>query len=832
MNEFNVEIQSAENMKAPPTGESSNLQESEVVRFDDDDQQSINFAAIYDDVTSDLYTPNYELGDFLSRPTKLYHYTITPGAPFADQVEQVWTDFFGNPVIQRKLHNFSYIQCKLKLKVVVNSTPFIYGFFGMTYAPLVGLNRINDGGYGITRSQRPTVWIDLSKSEGGEMELPFFYYKNWLPINLASTTDGMGEITTWQMAQAEIANAGVTSTPSVTIYAWAEDVRLYGNTINLAIQSGENDSGPISRVASTVAKGASYFESIPIIGRFAKALNIGAGAVAGIASIFGFTNVPVVENAAPYKSMPFHGLASAHISNVVDKLTIDPENELAISPETVGLPPTDELAIANIVARDAILSVPYWYTTDSVDQIIWSAYVNPGHCILDTGTPNQTIMYETPLAMASRMFSSWRGDIIYTFRIIKTPYHKGRLIITYDPTGDIIGATPNSNTVQSVIVDITETDHFTVRVPYMAPQSFLICDQLATPGMSDRGTPPDPYNSDYYNGRLVVRVLNNLTAPLDTAAVRLVVFVRGAENFELANPTDIKFTNNGGYGPHQWVIQSEETELSNYVMGKSRPTPEALYDVNMGERVASLRCILRRSTFINSELINDGTAGLGLALYNFVHTKYPQAPGYSDTSGIHGAYDINGVIIDRLYNFVAPSPFYYISSCFVGMRGSTIWHYNGIESEPMSKMQVRRQYDNVNAGTAVTTRADIRKFVNNVGGTGSSYSNCARNSKTYTTSGLGGLSLVNQRTQTGLSVLYPQYNKFRFVSADPGTFTYGTEEDDTLNEKFVLELVINNLTSSFSMYDRYFSIGPDFNFFYFLNVPPRYLHNEPNPASF
>lgn len=807
--------------------------EEEVVTFDGQaDASKVNFAAIYDSVASDLYTPNFELGEFLSRPTRLYHYTISPGAPFATVTQNVWTDFLGNTRIKKKIDNYAYIQCKLKIKVVVNSTPFVFGLLGISYQPLPTFNPISDNNVDkILISQRPTIWLNLSKSQGGEMEFPFFYPKNWLEISAAANTDGMGQFKIWQVVQAAVANSGITATPSVTVYAWAEDVRLYGNTINVSIQSAESEyGGAISGPASTVSKIASYFSDIPFIGRFAKATTIGAGAVASIASMFGYSNVPVIKDAEPLKSMPFHGLASAHISNVVEKLTLDPQNELSISPTTVGLPAGDELAISNLVSRTAIIAIPTWATTDAFNALLFAANVTPTHCKTDNSTPNQVILTETPLAMVTRLFSEWRGDILYHVKVIKTPYHRGRLIVNYDPTGDIITTSDNNNVVQTVIVDIDEIDEFTIRVPYMVPTSFQNCIQTPQPDFAINGGAMNSYDGNVHNGRLTIRVLNNLTAPLDTATISLVISVSGAENIEFGNPSDIFFDGVGGALPSAWAIQSAEENLEKeYCMGRSRPTPDHVYDINFGERIASLREILRRSAFVNREKISTNTGSSGLDNYYIVHTKYPNTYGY-DPNGIHGARQTNGIILDVNFNFVSPGPFQWIQGCFVGMRGSTIWHYDGLDLSNIPSMKVRRLATfNVN-GTNVVTRTNLRVLTADI--VTGSYSTTSRNSMTLTTAGSCGQALVHQATQTGLSVLYPQYNKFRFISAYPQNTTYGSLGDSSIYERFVLDIITPNKNGVYKAVDRYFSIGPDFNFFFFLNTPPRYLYAVPSAALF
>ena len=827
----------AEEMK---TGEEISS-EKEVVTFDTAAKNELNFAAIYDDVTSDLYTEDYGLGDFLSRPTKIAHYTVTPGAPFAGSTLQPWDLFLNNARILKKIDNYSYIQAKMHIKIIVNSTPFIYGLIGAYYTPTPAYIDIPAQNI-LQKSQAANIWLDLSSSTGGEMTLPFLYHKNWLPLGVRTDVQNFGYLNLYQVVQAAIATAGVTSTPSFTVYAWLEDVRLYGNTIALALQAEETTGGPVSRVASTIASASSYFTEIPVIGRFAKAINIGSSAIGAVASMFGFTNHPVIDNVSPYKNLPFHAFSSAHISNVVDKLTLDPKNELAIAPSTVGLPNEDELAITNLVAKPALLAQPVWQTTDASLTLLFAANVTPTVCQVDTATPNETKLYDTPMGMTSRMFSNWRGDLYYHFKIVKTPYHRGRLVVNYDPTGDIVTTSDNNNVVQTLIVDISEVDEFKIRVPYMAPQNFLIVRDTAVTDYAINGGVITGYNNDFCNGRLTVRVLNNLTAPLDTASVTLNCFVYAAENFELSNPTPLSFGSN--LYAHHFDIQAGEVDplkermghrnlgemrIIEHTMGKSTPTPEHIYDVSMGERIASIREILRRTEYVGTERAFDATAGTSTNLYAFMHTKWPPAAGF-DPNGIHGAQQINGASTDVNYNFTNFTNFNWISSCFIGMRGSTIWHYNLHNVDPASTMQVRRQYNSILGVTTVNTRANLRAINTNVLAT--SYSNTARANISRRASTSGGSSLINQRTQTGLSVLYPHYNKFRLVYTKPNIFTYGTSTDDTINEKFVLEILAPNKNGTFSGYDRYFSIGPDFNCFYFQSVPTRYLYGNPTAATF
>jgi hypothetical protein len=842
----------------------SGVYEDEVETESGDVQQIVSFtdatsgaeapsACIYDTIMSDIYTPDFDLGSFLGRPVKIQNYTIPLGSPFTNTLFNPWHNFFNKTQIRRKLDNYGYIQCTLKLKAVINATPFIYGAIGMSYQPQQALNNISDYNYHPTcLSQRQTIYITPQDSSGGTMELPFFHYKNWLEIHDSSQVTGLGQIKIWNVVTSQVANAGITVTPTITIYAWAENVRLAANTVKLALQSGQwelqskddevrpaentNDEygqTPVAKTASAVAGVAGtiakYTSGIPILGTFAKATSLGAGVLSTVASIFGFTNVPVIDNTSPYKSMPFHGLASSEIGNVVDKLTLDPKNELAISPSTVGLPSIDELAINHITSKNAILDNMVWEMGQATDTILFGANITPTICNV-VNEIDQGILLDTPMGMASRLFSNWRGDLIFKFKIVASPYHQGRLRVSFDPLGDIYADADSTTVVQTRIIDVAETHEFEVRIPFMAPTSWLRVRESPVEdySISDIAAPfsAPTYDNDFHNGRLTIRVLNELTAPDNSANVEIIAFVRAADNFELSNPSDIHFTDGN---PHHFTVQSHDqiwnADKTEHIMGKSTPPPPNRYLVNMGESVQSLRVLLRRSHYVNTERAADtNAADDSSTFYKFTMTKYPPSSGY-DPNGMHQAIGlVSGLTTD--YNFTTINPYTWLSACFVGQRGSMIWHFNVSHPIHVDVIRARRVTE-----TTVTTRTALRNITTNI--CSSSFSATARGMLTRGGVGASGLSLINQKTQTGLSVLFPQYNKYRFVSASPSNAVFGIDEDDTENEKIELDIITSNKTdNTITWYERYCSIGTDFNFFYFLNVPPRYLYLNPTAGGY
>jgi hypothetical protein len=95
----------------------------------------------------------------------------------------------------------------------------------------------------------------------------------------------------------------------------------------------------------------------------------------------------------------------------------------------------------------------------------------------------------------SRLFTNWRGDIKFTFRVYASQYHQGRLRLSYDPSGGNASA-DTSTVIQTAIIDIQDDDEFVVTIPYMAPTTFLLTRTSLTSDYSTHGV-ATTYNPDF-----------------------------------------------------------------------------------------------------------------------------------------------------------------------------------------------------------------------------------------------------------------------------------------------------------------------------------------------
>jgi hypothetical protein len=811
------------------------VSKSQTVTFRDETIGEVYDFPVFDDpVQTHDETPNVELNEWFSRPVKIGSYTWNESDTVGTtQNFAPWELYFNNPNISNKLKNYAFLSCTLKIKIMVNASPFYYGYTLMNYRPMTGLNSttvITDSVSHrefVCLSQRPHIWIEPQNSSGGELTLPFVWHKNYLRTSTLLDFTHMGSLSFVVVNVLQSANGVLAAGVTVQIYAWAENVKLVGPTCGLVLQSSDeygDGNGPISKPASALANFTRKFERLPVIGRFATATSIGATAVSRIASLFGFTNVPVIEDTKPLRPNSFPQFASPEIGYPVEKLTLDPKNELTVDPRSLGLPNEDELSVSYIAQREAWLTATTWDTTQAADTILFTSAVSPWLYSATIGTNYNT--YLTPMCYLTNLFRHWRGDIIFRFKVICSQYHKGRLRITYDPAGtsgsNVTNVADTTATCFTEIVDIGKNTNVEIRVPYTQALAWLRCKtgeySNSNQVFSTSTTPSFPQIDGVTNGTITVRVLTALTAPVLTSNILINVFVRAADNFELANPREM----DQNYTMGVMTLQSsdEYLELQSYDDEDAKTIQKAVagtivkapvdqrYLLNFGECVRSLRSLLRRTCLSYVDSVPTTTSG-NTVLYRRRFNKIPYYYGY-DASGIHSAQGTINPLANFGFNFVFTTPYNWLTPCFVGQRGSFIYHYNVDTNQTVNHVRVNRRpestslFANSPTLTKGTVSADALFFLQN------------------TESGDAGCSLTNQKTQAGLSVLLPNYNHFRFQSTTPSVSLSNNSYDGSNQDNYTFEFDSTTSINSGTTYAKiwvYYSVGTDFSLYWFLNTP-------------
>jgi len=792
-------------------------------------------------------TEDLQLGKFLARPTKIDSFTWSTSDPVGVfSTIKPWYLFLNSPAIKKKIDNFAFIRGHLNIKVLINGTPFQYGALRACYSPLLGFvgdkvrtNLIGNSEVNVPYSQMPGFYIYPQANAGGSMTLRFFLHKNWLDLTSATEIQNMGSLIFSIFSPLQVAVTGGSSNVTVRTYAWMTDVELMGSTSKLALQGDEYGKGVVSAPASAISSYASVLTHIPIIGRFARATEIGASAVSSIAQLFGYTNVPVIADVHAYHPMNAPALSTAHIGAPIQKLALDPKQELSIDPSPHGIGSADDLTVHSIVRRESYLANAIWSTSDATSTQLFNMRVSPSlwqqvNTFNSVVSPVGKRVYHTPLSYCGSMFKHWRGDIIVRVKIVCTKFHKGRIKVCYDPKNDISTINPDENTVYTQIVDIGEEDDLEFVIPYHQDLGWLVHDQTIQDNYSFGSAMAPRAGID--NGLFTITVVNTLCAPA-SGSINLLVYVRAGDTFEYANPASHIGPDGSNIVPSFFALQAEDTTSltpTRYVMGKKTEVSDHRYALNYGEAVGSLRNVLHRA------MVHDAVPmpSSGSGNYTVVRKSYkrmPYTPGFDPTFNATQASKVVAATGTSAYAFNTMSHIAWVSGMFLGYRGGV----NFIVTPSSDAYGYIDDIRVVRCTDSATTNAT--RFIQAASSTGFSDSNSYKahwlGRSWFVRDGLGGMAITTTKTNGSIMFNLPDFNNYNFSLVDPSFYTLGSATDGTNRQTALLNILLKrnatgdaNLSLSSTLQTEV-SAGPDFTCLHFLCCPTiDYLTSEPTPA--
>lgn len=773
-------------------------------------------------------TPDLQLGAFLSRPITIDTFSWSTSDPVGvTRTISPWSLFMNTTSVRRKLDNYAFFRGKLHVKVVINATPFQYGSMRVAYTPLQGLvpNRIRttttDTVLRIPYSQQPGFYISPQTNEGGELECPFVYPKNWVDITALTNVEALGTLRYVTFAPLAVAIATAPTSITVKTIAWLTDVELMGATNDLALQGDEYGVGPVSKPASAIANVAGMLTKVPIIGRFAQATQLGASAVSSIASIFGFTNPPVINNVEPRYVMSAPHLATSEISVPYQKLAYDPKQELTVDASPFGSTSEDELSINYLKKKESFFGSTSWSTADIEATQLFNARITP--CLKSSVAIQNSVPttvgyrhYNTPLSHLSYIFANWRGSLKIRMKVVCSKYHKGRLKVSWDPAANITSTNPDLNVCYNQIIDIGDTQDVVFEIPYHQARAWAETSEdesldFWTPGSSNA---PD---STTDNGVLTVRVYNTLEAPSATT-VSLLFYISAGDDFEFNNPKGGIRAGSACPVPSFFALQGDVV-TSHHTLGEKRKETDERYKMNFGESILSLRKLLHRSSVVDTVPLPVGV-GSATNLYRKGVFRIPYTPGFVPVSWPTTANKVlTAGTAAYAFNTMHPIPF--IASMYVGTRGGV--NYTLTVNSPKvvpDDIRVTRIHDS--AGITATNR--VISLNASVLGSATLSNKCSRlGSYYYSRDGTAGMALTSARAAPSVQFNIPDYNPSNFTLVDPLSWIEGSSTDDTNRQGALVTLNIANTTATdeigYSTVITNAGTGVDFTCFYFLCCP-------------
>jgi hypothetical protein len=671
----------------------------------------------------------YDLDDFFARPVAIADINIPVGLTFSAQYPayQMWSS---NPAVRAKLSNYAYFRGDLVLRISLSATPFHYGSFLFSWQPfwmkndilMAYVNQLTLG-----RNVMPVMNTYLSQSSGvmmakiGDntplvMRIPFFSFKHKANLfNYSNSVitnsvpfldmEDLGALFMTPLTSVKVANTEVTSPVSVNIYAYMENVELGAPTstdINITAEASNKPVGKkkkrspiygkgalLKRVQDTVEAGGTEYESpgpvqnvataiaglgksmstFPVVGTFATATASIAGTVAKFASFFGLSRPPVLTAPSYVYNSIFSNGWNVSASDTVRKLTADPKQELAIGQFGAEDPAIDELSIQGIASRESFLTSFTWNHGQSPGSKIWYSMVTPYQMkrhVVDATLLDNQFTQPTACAFAVAPFNYWRGTMRYRFEVICSKYHRGKLLIRFEPNlyqrSLIMSAPVRLNQQNAIIIDIQDTQSLTIDVEWAGDRPFCVTTDAnitsvapyfvsELPDANAAGTMA--VTGWYGNGFIYVSVLNELVQPTASAAVEVNVFV-SCPDLQVAcnNSRGIYHTTK-----HRYIAQSSDVAINT-----SDASDDNVYLEHFGERVVSFRALLKRYQTTYRKLYTDTdvpAAGMQLRLsasrYPYMANEYKQVA--------------DNVSTDYGFDDWPENLFNYLRYAYVGVRG-------------------------------------------------------------------------------------------------------------------------------------------------------------------
>lgn len=184
------------------------------------------------------------------------------------------------------------------------------------------------------------------------------------------------------------------------------------------------------------------------------------------------------------------------------------------------------------------------------------------------------------------------------------------------------------------------------------------------------------------NGRIMMDVLNELSAPDLSADVKVLVFVRAADNFSLAQPrgvqpsagnrvcyADLAQYQSGNGSEFESGNKDEPDGTHEMTNSLSMTVPKMDPHVYMGEKVSSLRQLFKRTCYYNCVYAETPTENADFRTIS-IQPRFPRQPG-PDPAAMNFCA-ISGVG-NKPFNFCNFTYLTWFTPCYVGWRGSVVW---------------------------------------------------------------------------------------------------------------------------------------------------------------
>jgi len=601
-----------------------------------------------------------------------------------------------------------------------------------------------------------------------------------------------------------------TNPVNISVYIWASEVKLSAptssNVYSITAQSGEYDKSVLSKTLSKVADTSQILTKVPIIAPYATATQAVAGALGETAKMFGFSRPIDIREPEKVQPQYSNNLSSTDTRDTSNKITVDSKQELSVDSRITGLSGKDELVITDIASKESYLDTFTWTINTPIATTLFTGRVTPQ--VYHIGTNG---VWMPACAFVTMPFQFWRGDVTYRFEIVATPFHRGRILVVYDPL--FVSPTLEANTMQTQVVDIATQKDFSITLGWAQNKTFLETHPMTTsPTTSDYHIDGTTFttSSEYANGVISLHVLNTLTVANETAPdnVEINVYV-SCNDIEVAVPTSKNISNlayvaqsseyvaqSGEVVEDEMIVDSNKPENENVITTMSVPIPQSdnIYDVYMGEKIVSFRPLLKRYTLNEAHVIKTQTTPV------LTKIRKSNAPMFM------GTWNMSPYVTDIVQG--TSNLFTYLVPGFLQIRGA-MRHKYMFQTDTTFDIHTFVQKSHQSA-TSFWRHDDVTLDTTDNDQMQWHYFDVVR-------SGVGGTIYAPKTVQPILEIEMPFQEQYRFDCAR--CIDYNVGEDPSYRfTRHAHNLFVNHFKLDV-FYLNFFAVGEDFNLSLFQGAP-------------
>nr|QDH89863.1 MAG: hypothetical protein H4Rhizo43795_000001 [Picornavirales sp.] len=567
---------------------------------------------------------------FLAKPLIAGDYVLTNALTLMIDQFDITRPIYNNTapfdIWYHKLIGIHGIRCTFVYTLKINASRFDQGMYLLAFQPSGGVAQTAAQyiTYSHSRNQVSQLLhakLDVNCDSSVTIRVPWISTHSFLPMTpySGSRLGSPGRIQLWALEP--ITTVGGTGSAGATLYVHLEDVELFASTtpqcglciggdkVSVHFQAGtvvrrkkkdiHTEEVESNRTISNSLKLATDISSalspIPLLSSIAAPMSWLLDAASRAAYAWGYSAPRINDpsNRMTKWSNPY--LCNYNKKSVAQTLALSSTNTVGQVSGIFGTD-IDEMSFDFIKQRSAIYARFTISTSNSTGDLLYSCLVTPRDMYSSTIDSTNTMISFTPVGFLSRLFNLWRGSMIYTFTIVKTEFHIGRLMVVFTPyallAGPVITASLASYCLREII-DIRAGNQFQVTIPYISAAQYMTCQ--------DAGG---------QTGTLSVYLVDALEVGGTQTNTTISVFVdvKGGPDFEVASRSagiELNFTQANTYQSAVDTIggtKLDPCKIETTVIGEGSEHSSKNYNFassNLGEVTESFSSLLKAGGILN-----------------------------------------------------------------------------------------------------------------------------------------------------------------------------------------------------------------------------------------